>query len=137
WRTALLKRRESNVGLRKDGSMRPMAGKSRGEIRQRSADGRSGLSSARQYNSICSINMRDEDRFRCVDCGECTLSSGEYYMVHDAIWATSGLAGDGGMLCLLGLERRIGRVLTEDDFAASMPKLDAWKRHVAARSLSP
>jgi hypothetical protein len=57
-------------------------------------------------------------RFHCVDCGECTLSSGEYYRVDNELWAASGLGPNDGMLCLHCLERRIGRELTLDDFTA-------------------
>jgi hypothetical protein len=73
-------------------------------------------------------------RFHCVDCGKCTSSSGEYYMVRDEIWAASGLGPIDGMLCLRCLERRIERELTLDDFTAIMPRREAWERHVASRS---
>jgi hypothetical protein len=80
---------------------------------------------------------RDQDpeidrTFHCVDCGKDTGSSGEYYMVADELWAETGLAPNGGMLCLVDLERRIGRRLTEDDFTAIFPQ--SWDEHVAARS---
>ena len=71
-------------------------------------------------------------RFRCVDCGKDT--HGEYYMVADEVWAASGLAPDGGMLCLADLERRLGRLLTRHDFTALWPSLEAWLRHLAART---
>jgi hypothetical protein len=72
-------------------------------------------------------------RFRCVDCGKDT-HGGEYYMVADEVWAASGLAPDGGMLCLVDLERRLGRLLTPHDFTALWPSLEAWRAHLAARS---
>jgi hypothetical protein len=68
-------------------------------------------------------------RFHCVDCGRCTSSIGEYYMVYDEIWAASGLEPNDGMLCLRCLERRIGRELSLDDFTAIMPRREAWERH--------
>lgn len=68
---------------------------------------------------------------RCVDCGEET--PGEYYMVRDALWAASGLAPNGGRLCLADLERRIGRSLEWWDFTHITPTLEAWKRHVTSR----
>jgi hypothetical protein len=74
-----------------------------------------------------------DTRFHCIDCGKCTSSSGEYYMIYDEIWAASGLEPDGGMLCLHCLERRIGRHLTIDDFTAVVPSRAAWERHVASR----
>ena len=70
--------------------------------------------------------------FRCIDCGKCTLRSGEYYMVKNELWAASGVEPNGGMLCLLDLERRIGRALTAADFTAKMPSLNAWQQHLAA-----
>jgi len=73
-----------------------------------------------------------DTRFRCVDCGKDTCESGEYYRVGDDVWAASGLAPNGGMLCLACLERRIGRPLTEADFGM-MPYAGAWERHLAAR----
>jgi hypothetical protein len=65
-------------------------------------------------------------RFCCVDCRECTLCGGEYYMVSDELWTASGIASHGGMLCLACLERRIGRRLTASDFTAVFPK--SWPR---------
>jgi hypothetical protein len=69
--------------------------------------------------------------FRCVDCGE--DKDGEYYMVADELWAASGLGPDDGMLCLVCLERRIGRRLAIGDFTALCPTTAAWQRHLAAR----
>jgi hypothetical protein len=73
-------------------------------------------------------------RFYCVDCGKNTLG-GEYYAVSDDLWAASGVAPDGGMLCLACLETRIGRALTLDDFTAIVPSEECWERHVALRSV--
>ena len=70
--------------------------------------------------------------FRCVDC--CEDKVGEYYTVANDVWAASGLAPNGGMLCLACLERRIGRPLTASDFTAMMPTASAWKRHLAERA---
>jgi hypothetical protein len=70
--------------------------------------------------------------FRCIDCGKNT-HAGEYYMVHDEIWAASGVAPHGGMLCLACLERRIERPLTMGDFAAVVPSRECWAHHVALR----
>jgi hypothetical protein len=72
--------------------------------------------------------------FCCVDCGKDTGNSGEYYSVGDDVWAASGLAPNGGMLCLACLEKRIKRPLTADDFTALWPTPSAWQRHIAARS---
>jgi hypothetical protein len=67
-------------------------------------------------------------RFRCVDCAKDTLG-GEYYMVADDVWAASGLAPNGGMLCLACLGNRIGRPLTMGDFTAVVPSREAWQAY--------
>lgn len=56
--------------------------------------------------------------FDCEDCGINTSALGidEYYMVHDEVWAQTGLGGDDGMLCLVCIEARIGRNLEASDF---------------------
>jgi hypothetical protein len=77
--------------------------------------------------------MRRDRRFRCIDCGKDTDESGEYYSIRDDVWAASGLAPNGGMLCLACLERRIERPLTAEDFTALWPTASAWQRHIAAR----
>ena len=38
------------------------------------------------------------------------------------------------MLCLACLERRIGRLLTGEDFTALCPSASVWERHIAARA---
>lgn len=52
--------------------------------------------------------------FECVDCGENTHFTNEYYMVQFELWNEYG-AGD-GMLCVGCLENRIGRKLNKADF---------------------
>jgi hypothetical protein len=66
--------------------------------------------------------------------GKDTGESGEYYSVKDNVWAASGLAPNGGMLCLACLERRIERPLTGEDFGALWPTASAWERHIVARA---
>jgi hypothetical protein len=73
-----------------------------------------------------------DTRCRCVDCGE--DKDGEYYTVADEVWAASGLAPNGGMLCLACLEQRIGRLLVPGDFTMLRPSDSAWERHTAARA---
>jgi hypothetical protein len=54
-----------------------------------------------------------------LDCGIDTslaTGNGHYYRVHDAVWAASGLAPDGRMLCMNCLEQRLSRPLTRADF---------------------
>ena len=58
-----------------------------------------------------------EERFKCVDCSVHTGEIDECYMVQDYIWRRSGLALDGGMLCIGCLEKRINVKLTNIDFA--------------------
>ena len=56
----------------------------------------------------------------CVDCGVDTISSHEYYMVHDSVWDQTGLDKHGGMLCVSCLEARIGRTLNYTDFTDAL-----------------
>ena len=74
-------------------------------------------------------------RFLCIDCGKDTID-GEYYMVSDELWEASGLGGDDGMACLACLEKRIGRLLTFDDFTAVVHSKEVWQRHVGDRTTS-
>jgi hypothetical protein len=92
-----------------------------------------GIPSPWNENESVDHDPEIDTAFRCVDCGKDT-GGGEYYMVGDDVWAASGLAPNGGMLCLGCLERRIGRLLTGEDFTALMPSLDVWERHLAART---
>lgn len=56
--------------------------------------------------------------FDCVDCGKSTFQT-EYYMVHNHLWAAAGMERDNGMLCILCLESRLGRMLVEADFTSA------------------
>jgi hypothetical protein len=59
-------------------------------------------------------------------------------MVHDDVWAASGLGPEDGVLCLVDLERRLGRLLVYEDVKPSagtewrgermLPR--AWTRYV-------
>jgi hypothetical protein len=70
----------------------------------------------------------------CEDCGTSTF--GEYYMVHDEVWADTGMAPDGGLLCVGCLERRLGRRLTPDDFTSCpLNKDNRTIRHYASERL--
>jgi hypothetical protein len=57
----------------------------------------------------------DEDeqrrRLHCLDCGVNTAEIGEYYMLRDELWAATGVAPDGWMLCVACAEKRLGRRL--------------------------
>lgn len=54
--------------------------------------------------------------FTCLDCAVDTDEIGEYYMVNDYVWKQTGIAPDGGKLCIGCLETRIGRRLMSSDF---------------------
>lgn len=60
-----------------------------------------------------------EDSFKCMDCGVCTKSIQEYYMVSNDVWELAGtdksLLFD-GMLCIGCLEARVNRPLQSVDF---------------------
>ena len=71
-------------------------------------------------------------RWHCLDCGLNTTQAGHYYMVRDEVWAASGVASFGGMLCLFCLEERLGRELVFADFTALVPR--GWQEFVAFRS---
>jgi hypothetical protein len=57
-----------------------------------------------------------ERRFHCLDCDVHTSAIGEYYMLRDEVWAETGVAPNGGMLCLKCAEKRLGRQLRPEDF---------------------
>jgi len=55
----------------------------------------------------------------CHDCGDLDRAGEdphEWYMIHDKLWAESGLGPDGGHLCVGCLEKRLGRQLAPADF---------------------
>jgi hypothetical protein len=64
--------------------------------------------------SLQAFTGDEDERRSCLDCGENTIR--EYYMVHDHVWAKTGIDPDGGELCIGCLEKRITRELTGADF---------------------
>jgi hypothetical protein len=65
---------------------------------------------------------KDIARRSCVDCGCDTCPRGQpadWYMVHDQLWASAGMAPDGDCLCVECLENRIGRQLNRTDFTSA------------------
>jgi hypothetical protein len=46
---------------------------------------------------------------------------GEWYTVHDHLWAAAGMERLGGCLCIGCLEARLGRRLTAADFPRDAP----------------
>jgi hypothetical protein len=51
----------------------------------------------------------------CLDCGHHTGLLKEYYMVEDHVWSEVA-PSRAGMLCVVCLEHRLGRLLTSADF---------------------
>jgi len=74
-------------------------------------------------------------RFLCRKCGVDTMKRGEYYMLRDEVWQTAiergrvplDKYGQAGMLCIGCVESLLARQLTNDDFAALMPR--NWPVH--------
>lgn len=67
----------------------------------------------------------------CVDCKRNTCprdQPGESYMVHDQLWASIGMAADGGFLCIECLERRLGRQLKHTDFTDAPANIPGWRK---------
>jgi hypothetical protein len=76
---------------------------------------------------------REWDRAPCKDCGQRTIGTrkapGEWYMVHDELWAQAGMEPLGGWLCVGCLERRLGRRLASADFKPVPANDSARMRH--------
>lgn len=82
--------------------------------------------------------VRRHDRFVCIDCGDHTGEINEYYMVHDHVWFTAGMAQDGGMLCIGCLEKHLGRELNCGDFTtAPINGFGVKSERLAARLATP
>lgn len=64
---------------------------------------------------------------KCLDCGKDTYSLGEYYMVHDDVWKKA-VPERRGMLCILHLEKRLGRKLKRADFTNCPLNTDNLRR---------
>lgn len=58
---------------------------------------------------------KSRKKFLCLDCSLDTGKAGEHYMLIDETWKKTGL-GKVGMLCVLDVEKRIGRKLQASDF---------------------
>ena len=72
----------------------------------------------------CMRELDLDKRTRCLDCG---APDGTSYMVHDHVWAVTGLAYDGGVLCFADLARRLGRPLRLSDFPMEVPlNRESW-----------
>jgi hypothetical protein len=76
---------------------------------------------------------RDWNRAPCMDCGQRTIgirkAPGEWYMVHDSLWAQAGMEPKGGWLCIGCLEHRIGQRLTPADFKDVVANDSTRMRH--------
>jgi len=63
----------------------------------------------------------------CRDCSLDTTASGDWLMVHNHVWLSSGLGCEAGVLCIPCLEQRLGRELTLEDFVPADPlNRDFW-----------
>jgi hypothetical protein len=69
-------------------------------------------------DSLCEAEDWLADIFapRCLDCTTDEPVT-DWYMVVEAVWQETGLASDGGCLCINHLEARIGRELIAADLA--------------------
>jgi len=72
------------------------------------------VTALRRCLEACQL-FSEDGRFLCYDCNVDTSYSGDYYMVHDALWKQA-MPNEYGMLCMRCLEHRIGRKLCSDDF---------------------
>jgi len=73
------------------------------------------------HNCVRELDL--DKRTRCLDCG----TEGSPYIVHNHVWAQTGLAYDGGVLCFDCLCRRLGRPLRLDDFPMEVPlNRESW-----------
>jgi hypothetical protein len=70
--------------------------------------------------------------FDCADCGVCTHTIGEYYMVEHDVW--DQVCKRKEMLCIECFEDRLGRTLTSADFIkcpvndVNDPDFPMWSR---------
>jgi hypothetical protein len=71
----------------------------------------------------------------CADCGVDVVTIGHWYMVSTEVWAASGLGPDDGVLCLVCLERRLGRPLGQRDFQLTTRANDGWMWRYRGRML--
>lgn len=63
-----------------------------------------------------SYDETEQPSFLCNDCSVDCFIIGEYYMVHNHIWAQTGLGPDDGHLCISCIENRLNRKLSFKDF---------------------
>ena len=56
---------------------------------------------------------------RCLGCGLDTVAAREYYLLHDDVWAQTGIGPSEGVLCIGCVEGHIGRRLNRWDFASA------------------
>ena len=59
---------------------------------------------------------KEKSDFNCNDCPDNVDDICEYYMVLDSVWQEAMKQGKVKMLCIGCLEKRLGRLLTKDDF---------------------
>jgi hypothetical protein len=68
----------------------------------------------RSLAAIRSFDRRTTRSFRCLDCQRYTFDE-YYYMLLDEVWLSAN-PKRGGMLCIICVERRLGRSLMPEDF---------------------
>jgi hypothetical protein len=72
----------------------------------------------------CVRELDLDKRTRCLDCD---TEDGVSYIVHNHVWAMTGLGYADGVLCLDCLRRRLGRPLRLDDFPMEVPlNRESW-----------
>jgi hypothetical protein len=69
--------------------------------------------------------LSDEGHRRCGDCLVDVIEIGERYMIHDPI---RPIEPEGGVLCVVCLEKRIARRLNARDFTDCLGNRGAWSR---------
>jgi hypothetical protein len=91
---------------------------------------------ARQRNY--KFSREDIARHKCLDCGVNVIEIGDYCMVRDEIWRDAFGLGWNDNLCMVCIEKRLGRRLTPHDLnfgftpqVEGYPKSDALHERIA------
>jgi hypothetical protein len=78
---------------------------------------------------VLRLLSRGLEHSACLDCGTDTIEAGEYYILRDDVWLSTGVKRDGGMLCIGCVESRLGRRLNRSDFTSAgiNTQPNAWR----------
>jgi hypothetical protein len=78
---------------------------------------------------VLRLLSRGPEHSACIDCGTDTIEAGEYYMLRDDVWHSTGVKRDDGMLCIGCVESRLGRKLNRADFTSAgiNTQPNAWR----------